>query len=296
MSLYRVLRTAKATLSRTFYLDEAATDATGSVSATVSREDGTVVQGPVVCSGPDVNHGYSFTFQGSDDLDRLALVWTATVAGDAIQIDHDRIEVVGGFYMGLGEARDIDPKFKDSGRYTTQQLIDRRNEVEDEFERICGQAFVPRFERETVSPGRFVDSRDRPLKLKWPRLRRVRAVTVGGVAWTSDKLTQFGSDPLGLLRYGVPGTGTSWPYGVGNIVVEYEHGLDYPPTGIVRVAKLRMKSLLLTTQSPLPDRAERIATTEVGTVFLAIAGPQQTGIPDVDAELARNPSPRPGFG
>lgn len=285
MSLYRVLRTAKATLTRTFYLDEVATDASGSVGVVVSREDGTPVQSIAAVSGPDANHGYSFTFQGSDVLDRLSLTWSATVGGDSIILDQDVIEVVGGFYLGLGEIRDIDPVFKGTqgtARYPTQDLIDRRIEVEDEFERICEQAFVPRFERETLSGnGRGF------LKLKWPRVRAVRSVSVGGAVLAST----FGVDRLGLLRRDV-----DWPVGVGNVVVEYEHGMDRPPTGIKRASKLRMKSLLLTTKSPLPDRAERIATTDIGTVTLAIASRDSTGIPEVDAELARHPSPRPGFG
>lgn len=289
MALYRVLRTAKATLTRTFYLDEVATGASGSVSVTVSREDGTIVQGPVTCSGPDADLGYSFTFDDPRGvLDRLELTWAATVGGDAIVLDQDVIEVVGGFYAGLGEIRDFDPVFKNTDRYPTQDLIDRRVEVEDEFERICEQAFVPRFERETLS-GPYDGTR--PLRLRWPRLRAVRAVTVGGVAWTPDRVAAFGSDRLGLLRYD-----GGWAYGVGNIVVEYEHGLDRPPSDIRRVFPLRMKSLLLSSKSPLPDRAERIATTETGVVILSVAGKEQTGIPEVDAALERHPSPRPGFG
>lgn len=289
MALYRVLRTAKATLTRTFYLDEDPTTASGNVVVTVSRQDGTVVQGPVNATGPDAENGYSFTFDGRDVLDELDLLWAATVGGDAIVLDQDVIQVVGGFYLGLGEIRRIDPKFQGASgtaRYTTQELIDKRIEVEDEFERITGQAFVPRFERETLSgDGGGV------LRLRWPRLRKVRAVTVGGVAWAQDRVDAFGPSPLGIVR-----VANAWPAGVGNIVFEYEHGMNRAPTDIVRAARLRMKSFLLTTQSPLPDRAERIATTEVGLVTLAIASKDTTGIPEVDAALARFPSPRPGFG
>jgi hypothetical protein len=264
------------------------TPASGDVVVTVARLDGTIVQGPVTAT-PDGADGYAFTFAGSDVLDELMLTWAAQVGGDAIILDQDVIQVVGGFYLGLGEIRAIDPVFQGvSGlaRYPTQDLIERRIETEDEFERICGQAFVPRFARETLAgTGRGY------LKLGWPRLRRVRAITVGGVAWEPDRVAWFGSDLLGVLR-----SDAGWPFGVGNIVVEYEHGMDRPPTDIVRVARLRMKSHLLTTKSPLPDRAERIATTEVGTVTLAIASKFATGIPEVDAALERFPSPRPGFG
>lgn len=285
MALYRVLRTAKATLSRTFFLDEEVTDATGEVTVTVTRLDGTLVQSGAAV-GPDADHGYVFTFNGSDDLDELTLTWAATVGGDAIVLDADAIQVVGGFYFGLGEMRGIDAVFANTGRYPTQRLIEARTEVEDEFERITGQAFVPRFARETLS-----GDGGRLLKLGWPRLRRVRAVTVGDTAWTGDAVDGFGVDPLGILRYE-----GGWTAGQGNIVVEYEHGLDRPPSDITRAFKLRAKSFLLTTNSPLPDRAERIATTEVGLVTLAVASKDRTGIPEVDAALERHPSPRPDFG
>lgn len=283
--LFRVLRTAKATLTRTFYLDEVATDASGSVVVSVADPDGLVLQ-QVTIPSADVNHGYSFTWQGSDFLDELTVTWAATVGGDAIVLDQDVLQVVGGFYFGLTEARNIDPKFSDTDRYTTQDLIDRRAEVEEEFEGICEQAFVPRYAREVLSgDGRNI------LKLRWPRLRRVLSVSVNGVAWSTDTVEAFGPDVLGLLRYD-----GGWPVGTGNVVVEYEHGMNRPPTDVVRVAKLRMKSFLLTQQSPIPDRAERFADTSLGTVMLAIATARSTGIPEVDAVLARHMSPRPGFG
>lgn len=281
---YRVLRTAKVTLSRTFYLDEEATNATGDVTVTVERLDGTVVQSGTATPGGEGT--YTFTFNGSDDLDLLTLTWSATVGGDAIVLDQDAIEIVGGFFVGLSQIRNADPVLRDTTRYPTQDLIEKRMWVEDEFERICGQAFVPRFARDVLSgAGRA------PLKLRWPLLRRVRSVSIAGTALAVDAVEAFGADPLGLLR-----RDTGWPVGQGNVVVEYEHGMDRCPVGISNVAPIRIKSRLLTTKSPLPDRAERIATTEVGLVTLAIAKSDSTGIPEVDAELGRHPNPRPGFG
>ncbi len=287
MTVYRGLRTSKATLTRTFYLDEVATDAAGSVTVSVARWDGTVVQGPVSATGP-TDSAYSFTYDGSDTLDEVTVTWSATVGGDAVVLDQDVIQVVGGFYAGLGDIRNkIDPVFKNAERYPTQDLIDRRIEVEDEFERICGQAFVPRFAVDHLSG----TGRAGPLALRWPNLRRVRSVTVGGDALAVDVVEGFGRDPLGLLR-----RDTGGKYGTGNVIVEYEHGMDRPPPDIARVFKRRMKSLLLTSKSPLPDRAERLVTTEVGPVILARPTAYPTGISEVDAALDRWPSPRPGFG
>jgi hypothetical protein len=294
----RVLRTAKTTLSRTFYLDEVPTSATGSVTVTITREDGTAVQSGAA-TGPDANQAYTFLFQGSDVIDRLDVAWAATVGGDAIVLDQDVIEVVGGFYFGLSEARNIDAVFASTTKYPTADVIDVRIQTEDECERICRQAFVPRFERETLDGHPHI----RHLRLAHPRLRKVRALSVNGVAWSSDQITAIGPDRLGVIRPGVSwwwwgGFGNFWPYGVGNIVIEYEYGMDRPPTDIVRGAKLRWKSLMFErkSRSPLPDRSERLQTTEVGVVTLATESQWSTGIPSVDAAYSRFPSPRPDFG
>lgn len=295
----RVLRTAKTVLSRAFYLDEVATPATGTVSVSITREDGTTVQSGAA-TGPDANNVYSFLFNGSDTLDRLNVAWSATVGGDAVILDQDVIEVAGGFYFSLGQARSIDTVFTNTIRYPTQDVIEVRIETEDECEAICEQAFVPRFEREVLDG----HPHQRHLVLKWPNLRKVRALSVNGVAWTPTQLAAVGADRLGCIRpdsswswfWGI-GSGF-WPYGVGNIVVEYEHGLDRPPTDIVRGARQRWKALMFErkSRSALPAQAERTQTTEQGVVSLATPTQWTTGIPSTDAAYARHPSPRPDFG
>jgi hypothetical protein len=300
MSTVRVLRTAKTTLTRVFYLDEVPTSANGAVSVRITREDGTLVQAGDA-SGPDVDDAYSFTFNGSDTLDRLNVSWTMTLGGDPMILDQDSIEVVGGFYFGLAEARKIDSVFANATRYPTADVIDVRLQTESECERICRQAFVPRFERETLDGHPNV----RHLRLRWPNLRKVRALSVNGVPWTDDRLALVGADRLGIIRPGNDwywwfggGYGSVWPWGVGNIVVEYEHGLDRPPAEIVQAAKLRWKSLMFErkSRSPLPDRSERLQTSEVGTISIASPGLWTTGIASVDAVYQGYPSPRPDFG
>src|SRR4051812_22212007 len=95
---HRILRTAKATLTRSFYIDEAETAATGSVAVTVTRLDGTVVDSATAT--PDGQGGYAYNFPGRDVLDSLIVSWSGTVSGDAIVEDQDRIEIVGGFFFG----------------------------------------------------------------------------------------------------------------------------------------------------------------------------------------------------
>jgi hypothetical protein len=286
VGIVRVLRTAKTTLSRTFFLDEAPTDATGPVTVAITREGGTPVQSGTA-SGPTAEHVYSFTFQGSDVLDRLAVTWQATVGGDVIVIDQDVIEVVGGFYFGLAEARAIDVVFANANRYPTSDVIEVRMQTEDEAETITGQSWVPRFERETLT-----GFGDRPLRLTHPWLRGVRAMEIGGEPVDPVDLAGIGADPLGLIR------DVEWPYGQGAVVVEYEHGRDRPTPDMVRAAKTRWRSLMFErhTRTPLPDRSEAFTRSEVGLVKYGQETADMTGIPSVDAVYQRHPSPRPEFG
>jgi len=305
MSRIRVLRTAKASLTRTFFLDETPTGATGAVHVTITRLDGTAVEN-ADAAGPDGSQLYSYTFGGRDVLDELVVTWTATVGGDAIVLDQDRLEIVGGFFFGLAEGRNVDKvALGNTTNFPTSDLILKRIEVEDECERICEQAFVPRFAREVLDGTGRAD-----LRLKWPWTRVVRSIQLAPVygapyvAFTDAQLAATAPGDDGVLRLDAglywPTTGflwgAVWPYGRRNIIVEYEHGLDCPTPDIARGSKIRFKSMLLQSKSSVPDRAERIAVTEMGTVLLASPTENTTGISEVDAAYARAPSPRPGFG
>jgi hypothetical protein len=293
MSILRVLRTAKATLSRTFYLDEVGTDATGAVNVTATRLDGTIVEGPTAATGPDANHAYSYAWPGRDLLDELVLTWSATVAGDAIVLDQDRLQIVGGFFFSLTEGRGVDKALASTTLYPTAKLIEKRIEVEDEAERICGQAFVPRFRRVVLDgTGR------QGLPLGDPWVRTVRAISIiptgGGTptVWTTQQIAAAVPGDDGVLRL----WSAWWIPGHRNIIVEYEYGLDYPPPELARVSKLRFKSLLLANRVPVPAGA----IGDQGQLLQATVAPaptrERTGLPEVDAVYARFPSPIPEFG
>ncbi len=291
MTTLRVLRTAKATLTRIFHLDEEVEDASGSVVVSITRLDGTVVQ-TGNADGPDPDGGYAFTFQGSDTLDHLRVSWAATVGGDAITLDQDLIEVVGGFYFSLSEGRETDPVLADTVKFPTARLRERRDQVEAECERLTGQAWVPRFRRATLTgTGRTA------LVLPDPEIRAIRAVTLNGSVMTSGQLAGVGFNASGLL-YLSSGWTPSTLGAIGNVVVEYEHGHDRPDPDLVEAARLRFKSLCLEGRSNLPDRAERQVQVDAngGTVVYGSPNAEKTGIPAVDAVYGRLADARPGFG
>jgi hypothetical protein len=289
----RVLRTAKATLRRTFYLDEVGTPAGGAVGVSVTRYDGTVIDA-AAATGPDANQAYEYTFPGRDVLDELKVTWTATVGGDAIVLDQDRIQVVGGFYFGIAEGRAVDSALSNTTRYPTAALVEARTYTEDECERITEQAWVPRFCRETLS-----GLPNGPLFTSNPLIRAVRAVTVNGTVYGPTEVAGLTFSDLGVI-YAPGGThwGSVYTPGSLSVTIEYEHGHDRPTPDILRGAKTRFKSLVLASQSALSDRAERQVAVDQqgGTVVYGSPTADKVGIPETDAAYARAPRPRPGFG
>ena len=286
----RVLRTAKSTLSQTFYLDGVATDATGAVAVAITRLDGTAVESGNA-SGPDANHAYSYQFQGRDVVDLLTVTWSATISGYAIVLT-DSIEIVGGFFFSTTEGRAVDPALASTSKFPDSDLVTYRAQTEAECERICGQAFVPRFLRFSIN-GTGATALMSPVAM----IRSIRSVQISGTTMSPSDTALVGFSDAGMIyltKGWIPGV----PYGLKNITIELEHGWDAPPIDIVRAAKLRFKSMALQSRSPLPDRAERVVQVDERGSAVSYRSPtvESVGIPEVDATYGRYPSPRPGFG
>jgi hypothetical protein len=94
---------------------------------------------------------------------------------------------------------------------------------------------------------------------------------------------------VGITDYGVLRRpfGALWPAGLNNIIVEYDHGLDYPPEEIRQAGILRLRSLIGQTTSSVPDRATSYSVGDGGTYRLSTPSKQKTGIPDVDGPYER---------
>lgn len=279
MSLIRVLKTAAATVARTMYVDETATDFAAPPTYTVKRLDGTsLFTGTATDVAGTGNYsialpgGPTFPASASWQLDTLVVAWTGSIGGATVTVS-DTVEVVGGFFFGLAEVRA--ELALSAVTYPTATLAAKRVDVEQECERICRRAFVPRFARETLSGN---DSER--LAVKWGDLRVLRAVSVAGVAWSAGDVAAVGLSEHGVLTR--PG-GALWPLGRGNVVVEYEYGLDAPPEPVRVAAMLRLRSAVGRTKSGVPDRAASFTSGEGGTYRLTLPSADATGIPDVDA-------------
>lgn len=268
--LIRVLATAGVTLTHVFFVDEVATAPTGTLTAVVKRLDGTSIVGsPFTYTVTGTS--CSFTLPGQDLVDSLTLDWNGTVGGEPVTV-RDHIEIVGGFLFNLGDARH--QLGLDANTYPTSLLAAKRTEIEQEFEKICHQAFVPRFSRRSLT------GRDTP-RLGTPdmMLRGVRAATVAGTVLDAPALAAITVSDHGILT-----REAGWS---GAVTVEYEHGRDYPPSEISTAGILRLQSRLGMVNSAIPTSAISFTVAEGGVYRLSTPSKQRTGQPAVDGVLER---------
>lgn len=221
----------------------------------------------------------TFTLPAADNtqLDLLTVTWT-----DDDSTHSTLVEVVGGFYFTLAEARGFDTALANDSKYPDSVLVETRRAVEEEFEQICDVAFVPRYRRERLR------GLDRPwLTLGSPRATAIRSVTSystpnTGTAWTEPELDDIAIDDG--IRI-ISRSGKWFPNA--DVVVEYEHGYARPPTEVKRAALQRLRYLASQPLAGLPDRATSFSVAEGGTYRLDTASAYRTGMPDVDAVLGR---------
>jgi hypothetical protein len=256
----RVLRGTSATVEVEWLDSEGSAVPPPTVTVGVTRANGTVLVPAGTVTAP--NGSYTLTPAQTALLDELTLTWTSV---DSVRTA--TVEVVGGFYFSLAQARSVDRSLEDVSRYPTAEVLATRQEVEEEFEAICEVSFVPRFRR-AVLRGRVLPD---------PLVRRIRSVSVGGVAYTAAQVAAVSFDPAGVVN--LPTRGEA--------VIEYEHGWDAPPADLRRAAITRLRSRLNAAKSAIPERATSFSFTEGGGYRLDTPGEHKTGIPDVDAVLER---------
>lgn len=261
----RYLSGRSVTLSHTFLDDDEATITPAAVTVTVTRAGSTTatVQGPATLTGG------KFTFTAG-----LLSEGVYTVRWDgATYVDTVLIESVGAYLFSAIEARQVDPDLTVQ-KYTSEKVREAREAVETEFQRITGRSFTPRTVRLTLDH----DGSD---FLVLP-VRDVRAVSSLVDAAGAPVTVTLGVEEFGAL------TGLSaLPEGYYSLDVAY--GFAAVPEDIKRAGITRLRSLLHGERSGIPDRATTFQAMEGGTFTLATPGRggSETGIPDVDAILAR---------
>jgi hypothetical protein len=260
--LQRVLQGVAAQISTTFYSPPGTVADPGAVTVTVRSDDGTALATGAATGGTGAAaRTFTLTPTMTAQLDSLSVTWTSPTLGTP---PADRVEVVGGFLFSTVDAEAVIPGATDT------QIQAIRTRVEQAIEDACGCAFVPRYDHATLNgDGTTL------LRLGRPYLRRVRwASTV-----TSGVTTTLVPADLAALSFSTAGfvSGYTWLTGYGNVLVGFEHGMDRPPEP-VKAAALDYARFLLTQDTSIDSRAERLVTDDGTLVF----GGGATGLPSVD--------------
>lgn len=280
----RILRASSALLSWQG-LDADGNEADpGTVTVEVVRSDGDTVKAAgtaTIGTGTDPRT-VALSASETASLDLLTARWSVS----GVEVAETHHEVVGGYYVSVGEVRSAERSLADGSQYPTPLLNACRSEVEHLFESVCAVAFVPRFAVE-----RLDGNGQGFLLLSWPQLREVRWCRV----WTSDTTyTELTSGELAAIRadragIAVRSDNKTWPCGVRNIEIGYTHGYDTPPADLKKAAIRAIRHQANRLKSAVDERATTFTMLEGGTVSLATPGMGiwHTGIPEVDETLRR---------
>jgi hypothetical protein len=259
-------------------------EANGPVTVSAVRTNGeTLFEDRDASAGAELGEYVTeLTSVDTDRLDMFLLTWTEADGG----VYTSTAEVVGGFYFSPDEARNAAPGLTNSELYPMALLIDARNEVEQECERITGRAFVPRYKRITL------DARQ-GLRLPDIDIRAVRRLMVGGIQspvavgqWgelyplLAEQVANAGEDYQSI---GTIGNGEMSP----EVVVEYEYGLEAPPADLKRAVLIRFVDRLGIAKTGAPSRNEyQVIDGQIFTVTQPGVRGSLTGIREVDAVYA----------
>lgn len=270
-----VLKNTQATLEMVF----SAGYADGAVTVTVKNAAGATVVSGAATKDLTTPGRYTYALAPQADVASLTATWSGAWGGVTQSIAAD-VEVVGGLLFTIAELRDFDDaKLASTTEYTAALIAEKRAEITDFFDRVCGVSFIPRYSRD-VFEGDGSDS----LELLHMRVTKILAVSVNGTALSAGDIAALDVYESGKLVRSVGW----WPRSSSprrNIVVEYEHGWAVPPATIAKAAKILARYELIS--SDIGDRTISIAT-ELGHVRLSVPGEKYpTGIPVVDAALCQ---------
>ena len=274
----KFLRFQSATLElKTYNTAGEAADAAAPPTISIADSAGTVLT-----SGTSTDAGvgvYAFTLTPAQtaNLDVYTATWTYTMGGVANQIAKTYYEVVGGFFFTVAEFRAYDARLASTVTHTEAEIREARDYAEEVIETACGVAFRPRGRRVTLS-GTGINT----VLIPDLRPRSVISGTIDGTALTAAEVTDLDIQDWGAI---VRDTLGYWTSGSRNVVLYYEHGYSEPPEEVKTAAMELAASRLV--KSAIPQRAESW-TSDEGSFRLSTPGPSRpTGIPSVDAVIAR---------
>lgn len=272
-----ILKNTSATLSNTFYVDETPTDATGNVSVTVYKEDGTEL-----VASTTATHGvtgvYSTILAPQANCDILNLKWTGTFGG-AVQTVYTEVEVIGGFIASVAEIRAQD-SLSDTTKYPLATIRQARAEAQELFENYCGRSFTVRYARDVLDGDGTSE-----VWLRNGDLSRVIEFKEDGTALNLSTLVITSAGRI------TRASGSFSTLNKANLVIRYEHGMARVPADLKRAFLTYVRYVLLDAYNRLPDRTLSYNADGLYVQLAQASANRPTGLPEVDSVLIRYQQP-----
>lgn len=262
--------------------DGIAADVTGSVGVTITDDAGDSVQtGTATDSGVGI-YTLALNTAVRGDLGRYEAVWSYTMTGVFHTVSQE-FEVVSDVLFDIADLRSHDYAFEDSERYTAEMIREARDAATERIENAAQVSFSQRRRRTTLNGNGMTK-----MLLPDSEIDALLEVYADGVAIDE---TDIELDPSGVITHPL-----EWSKGTQNIEVVYLHGYLTVPAPVRRAAMTVATEYLVV--SALPARATA-QSTDLGEFRITMANVdagRDTGIPEVDAVIARFGRRRPVIG
>ena len=262
--------------------DGIALDATTAPTVTIYDDSDTQVQ---TGTATDVGVGaYTFALSATvrNTLGAYTARWSYAIAGQSYTAT-TAFEIVSDYLFEIADLRAHDYALEDADRYPSEMIRAARDAAHQRIENAAQVGFVKHVRRVTLS------GNDRTnLSLPDTKVSEVEEVWLDGV--------ELDLDDVDILDSGLLVLDTGWPTGNGNIEVRYTHGYESVPDPVRQAAMTLATEYLVT--SSLPARATA-QSTDLGEFRITVANVdagRDTGIPEVDAVIARFGARRPTIG
>lgn len=277
-----IYKDSKGRIAVKAFIDGTLTDATGSVSVTVTDEGGTtIIDAQTATKDSTGIYYYDLGVSNTVNVNKLYAVWTGTweSVSQKLRTNH---EVVGFPIFTESQARSFDvSQLASASDYSDEAILNERQTITELLEQWTGVSWTSRYNRVKMA-----GEGDRILSVPSFHITKVLSVTVLG---ESIPVSNFELDNNAGFIHRTDGffkkPTSEYPLPV---VVEYEYGWDYIRNGVDRIGlKLLLERLVA---SNIPDRATSF-NDSMGNIALVTEGGRfknPTRLPEVNQWIDEN--------
>jgi len=264
------------------YVDGTATDASGTVTCTVTDEGGTVILNAVTATNDGTGIYYvDLGISNTTDVNKLYAVWTGTweSISQKLRTNH---EILGFPIFTEAQARSFDvSQLSSASDYPDADILDERQKITELLEQWTGVSWSSKYNRVKLQ-----GEGDRIISVPSFHITKILSVTVLG---ESIATSNFEIDENAGFIHRTDGffekPTAEFPLPV---VIEYEYGWDYIRNGVDRIGlKLLIDRIV---PSNIPERASSF-NDELGNITLVTQGggfKNPSRIPEVNQWIEEN--------